>query len=72
MAEYMDLHQLAHGTVVKDSSGQVWIVTKHHDETWLCPFSDEYSFSIRADGSTYALGDTPTLPLTVIGESTYG
>jgi hypothetical protein len=59
----MGLHDLQAGTVVQDAAGQVWCVVKRRDDTWLIPFSDEYSFRIRADGTTFALGDVPQLPI---------
>lgn len=67
---YGQLHALAEGTVVHDAAGNVWCVKKYRyreeaPETWLCPFSDEYAFTVKADGSTDALGNQPKLPITV-------
>lgn len=63
MDEYQELHALDSGAIVVDRDGEVWLVTKHRDETWLCPFSDEYAFEIKADGSTEAVGHAPPLPI---------
>ena len=63
MDSYIELCALPEGTLVEDATGRVWEVNKVRGETWLCPFSDEYSFEIQADGTTYALGDTPALPI---------
>lgn len=65
---YEELCNLPERSVVQDAEGHVWCVQHHvfgtDKETWLSPFSGEYSFSIKQDGSTYALGDTPALPIT--------
>jgi hypothetical protein len=62
--DYAALHALDAGAIVVDAGGEAWLVTKHGgDETWLCPFSDEYAFTINADGTTVAMGHAPLLPI---------
>ena len=66
---YEELRNLPERTVVQDANGQVWCV-EHHErwqETWLSPFSDEYSCSIKPDGTASALGRLPKLPITDLG-----
>lgn len=74
--DYAALHALEPGTVVQDAAGEVWYVKKYERETWLCPFSDEYSFTIKADGSTSLpwrqhLPEAP-LPITDLGIKSSG
>ena len=62
------LRELPERSVVVDAAGHVWCVQHHRNgETWLSPFSDEYAFMIKADGSAYALGDSPSLPIVFTG-----
>lgn len=75
ITEYQQLRQLPSGTLIRDSSGEVWQVTKYinrvrpdqPEETWLCHFSDEYAFIVRQD-STHAHGNQPSLPMKTIQE----
>lgn len=69
---YEALRALPDKSVVQDANGMVWCVQhftfdKGVRETWLCPFSDEYSFYPHTDDSTYALGETPALPIADLG-----
>jgi hypothetical protein len=48
------IRALPERSVIQDADGQVWCVQHHpefQNETWLSPFSDEYSVWIRADGT---------------------
>lgn len=63
MDSYAELLAVPAHILVEDAASQVWEVVKYKNETWLCPFSDEYAFMIKANGTTYALGDTPVLPI---------
>jgi len=64
ITSYEQLYSLPDRSVVQDADGNVWCVEHHGDEVWLSPFSDEYSYTVRKSGENYALGDTPTLPIT--------
>ena len=65
-------HQLAEGQLVLDNNQNLWKVHKflYRDgpykgraDTWLVDFAgDEYPFTVKLDGETYALGEDAPLP----------
>jgi hypothetical protein len=70
--DYSAVLAMPEGTVVRDSAGLVWLIKRHRDETWLCPFSDEYAFMIKPDGTAYALSEVPSLPIVDTGLTSTG
>lgn len=71
IATLQRLHELPERSVVVDADGNVFCV-QHHErfggETWLSPFSDEYSVWVKADGSVSGPGgDAPNLPIVFTG-----
>lgn len=64
--QWQQCHQLSEGQLVIDADFEIWLVSKHDDETWLEPFSDEYATIIRSDGDVRVDPETAKLPLTVL------
>lgn len=59
-------HELTDGQLVTDAAGELWKITKYHDETWLMHFSDEYAFTVKSDGGTHAHGGDAPLPWSTV------
>lgn len=64
--QWQQCHELSKGQLVVDADFEVWRVSKHDDETWLEPFSDEYATIVRSDGGVRVDSETAKLPLTVV------